>query len=611
MAVLSCDSPNSIENHLGEPVMTRQAIQGIVEQIYDEVDNPSGDVTEIIKDFFTALDMYREYGSESHVLALLGNKEPIIFPDSVHAMARGYEKGHFVTLESFIESMKQWGAYSRSNNTPINHALLTSGFNELMGKEAYTAQEIIPALILMLGHERVKRTPFYVETDPVWADGYLDPIQFYLLSCAVMLAEPFNPRAASTGVHQPRNVETYLRDLKMAVEMTADVRSFITGQIGEIIGIPLTWDEAIQAIVAASVVLNSYNLEITMDDHMFSRRWPESPSGSPNPFENEATAALTFDFVPHNDVSAFLVILCLGEELPPERVAGKPIFWTLEGTLPSHSEIEPLEGTTSAQGTVQAVFNTFDEKVPKLLRSDLDQPPAHGNVTARAKELLPGKWRSLEFIMREVKSTGLEAKHVTVQHYKFPEIQVSFETKYTYYNPTYLDDILKTHYYSTGVQMTLTSDETYYYGTSGLYNNTTLVPDCEGTELLSKIDGEIYVIIPNDASQSDVSMIVFSYPPPLENIHHVNCYDPEMPPLQLVLAGWGPFTQHAGIPMEEDELYTIMLAILSGEPIATNYSNVLGPWSQLSTISGIAVTEYTEPTEETNGVYVKVQIRRK
>ncbi len=610
--LLSCGGPNDQDGLLRVEVMDRQVLQGIAESIYDEAKKSSGGNLEaIIQELFESLDMYVELGSEDHIEFLLGSQKPVVFPINVKAMAKGYEKGILVTVESFVDAMEDWGAFRRSNNTPITHGLLTSSFDGLMDQEAYTVEEIIPALILLLGHERVKRTPFYIKEHPVWADEYLDPIQFFLLSCAVMMTGPHSTHSTSAAVLQTRNTQSHLQELKSILELAYDVRSFITSQIGAIIGIPLTWDEALQAIIAASVVLNSYNLEVEMDERMFDRRWPENPGGSPNPFETNVTATLTFDFVPHNDASAFLVIFCLGQDLP-ENGAGKPLTWTLEGNLPEHSKLEPMSGTTSSQGTVEADFSTFDEKVPRLLRTGFN-PPAYGNITARVKELLPGKWRTLEAIVREVKETGLDAKFVTIQHYEFPQIQVRFKTWYKYYNPTELDDILNANYYAGGVPMTLSADETYYYGTSDLYNDSTFVPDCPLTEMTSTTGGSIYVYLFNNPANSYLHMFTYGFPT-YETLNFVDCYDPEKPPNpNYVTYGIAPFMNHAGNPLSDDEVAQLFMSIITGQidDYTSLPSNIIDQhWTKDSSVGGIAIAEYKEPFEDTDGVNVKVEIRK-
>lgn len=600
MVMVSCGGPQEFEGQVRNVVIDREALENIAKQIYDEVNKPSGGNTEgIIKDFFESLDMYVELGSEDHIQYLLGSQKPVVFPINVKAMAMGYEKGILVTLESFITAMEEWGAFIRPNtHSPITYAHLTNSFAFLMDADEYTAEEIIPALILFLGHERVKQTPFYIKSDAVWADGYLDPIQFFLLSCAVMMSGPvYSPTASSYSASHINQART-LQDLQSIFE-ALNLRKLITEQVAKVIGIPLTWEEALQAIIAASVVLNSYELNVTMDESILNKKWLENPGGS-TPYESNVTASLSFDFVPHNQFSRELVLFCLGErELPDQGgTPDKPITWTLEGTLPSHSAIEPLEGATSAQGTVQALFKAFDEDVPEMLRKDRDTP-AHGNVTARAKNLLPWKWRTIEAIVREVKEVGLDAQFVNVHFYKFPNINVEFDVTVTFDSD---DWFVSTRYYASFPLELDKSENVYKSTTRPLYNTFRSDgqafhkdPDCSLTvPLVQDGDMNLRILLSND--KTDLDMFINAGPLPGKRFHVV-CPEGETDtgiPIPLCWAGW--------ILAHED---TFEYGIGG---INLVFNRILGPWTK-GAGNIIATTDYTVNVEQYT-VNTKVKLSR-
>jgi len=405
--------------------------------LYDSVD--AGGSDEVLRDSMTALDLYKSpVANLDEFVSLIDSGEVFIIEEQIAAMSDGFDEGILVPVESFVEVMADWGAYVRATGSPLTLPDFNSIFEGLHGKEFLREEEVIPAMVLALGHERKERMPGYDHDDPIWADGYLDPLQFLLLSYSVLLSgNEFSPSmhgGTPGGVSQPPAYSTSILDdfdswsEYFDREMRKKIRDFVRDAISELVGIPLTRADALKAIIAGSVVLYGYSFDMDVPSSSVNRRCPENPPSS-EPHETIVEATLQFEFIERNELSRVIVEYCLGESTPDNgRVTRNPVEWSLDGEVENHGTLHVHDTETNNMGECRATFSADDEIVPRVLRNPELSDVAGGTVQVIARELLPNKWRGLEAIAREFRGVGVAATYLTVNYHLFPDIRVRFDT---------------------------------------------------------------------------------------------------------------------------------------------------------------------------------------
>ena len=383
--------------------------------LYDTVEAEASPA-DLIRDLVDAFGWYvAEDAAPSDVEEAMAGRVPVVLEDHVLGMARGFESALFVTVDSFVASMVEFGAYSKVTSAPLTLTDLSDGLAPLVAQEVYETNEVVAALIVHLGLERATRAGAL--DDAVWGDGLLDPLQFMLLAYAVLLSGDDDAvgQVAPRGRHD--GVPHDLKNLKIVVDLALPF-----------IGVPGPVD-VVPAVVCMSALIPSYVMRLEIDEDSIRRRWPENPAGS-SPYQSELRATLVFDFVPRNQAWRIIIEEACGAPLPPVGpVSGSTVGWLLGGELPQHGSLEVHDAETGPSGVASATYVAFDERVPRLLRHGLP-PAASGSVSVSATNVLPWKWRNLMLIRRAKGEGPRAATRIFVRHYEFPELEavVAYES---------------------------------------------------------------------------------------------------------------------------------------------------------------------------------------
>ena len=137
------------------------------------------------------------------------NNEPFVLDVQLQAMVKGYENGSLVTLKSFCAAFAEAGV--RIADGPLTEAYLTNSLAPLVGKPTIEPKELLPALVLAIGHARAVQVDGMI-SNPVWGDDYLDPLQFILLSYAFQSLLVMQTSSSSARQWIPADVTPIARE---------------------------------------------------------------------------------------------------------------------------------------------------------------------------------------------------------------------------------------------------------------------------------------------------------------------------------------------------------------------------------------------------------------
>ena len=469
--------------------------------LYDTVEAEASPA-DLIRDLVDAFGWYvAEDAALSDVEEAMAGRVPVVLEDHVLGMARGFESALFVTVDSFVVAMVEFGAYSQVTSDPLTLADLSDGLAPLVAQEVYETNEVVAALIVHLGLERATRAGAL--DDAVWGDGLLDPLQFMLLAYAVLLSGDDDAvgQVAPRGRHD--GVPHDLKNLKIVVDLALPF-----------IGVPGPVD-VVPAVVCMSALIPSYVMRLEIDEDSIRRRWPENPAGS-SPYQSELRATLVFDFVPRNQAWRIIIEEACGAPLPPVGpVSGSKVDWLLGGELPQHGSLEVHDAETGPSGVASATYVAFDERVPRLLRHGLP-PAAHGKVSVWARNVLPWEWRNLILVRRGMGEGPIAATRINVSHYEFRELEAVIEVS---------TEILAPGQQTTGkltarVRLRLDDSETTYEGSTTWSNEAATISAPPTVYVLNALHdgGPFDVVLPVPASEHELRFgMGVPEPPPSEN----------------------------------------------------------------------------------------------
>ncbi len=498
------------------------AIEALAAELYDELEKANGDPSAVIRDIVDSLGLYKGLSASlAEIKAQLAQGAPVYLEDHVLTMADAYQTGMMVDLETYIQAMVLQGAYNRNPRGPLTSDYLAGHLSPLLTRSEYPLEEVAPALILYLGHERASRSNNKV--DPVWADNLLDPLQLSLLTYLIILSSDQTVQdlaaeaAALKGTDRQQdndlpipNTSTLFAGNNTSLSSQDDWRSILGGLFStqtwtsgraaefmtEIIG---TTDYDLKKVMCFIIVLYGYNVTLEVEHNEINKIWEENPAGS-SPYETDLTARLRFNYVPSNIVSEELFDGECDDIIIPTvgPVAGKSIEWTMSGELRGHGTFGGSinDHTFDNNGVAKATYRASTE-IAKLYRRGSPEV-ATGQLHVNVGELLPANWRNLEVVTQYYGQSAMAAKPVKVNYYEYPELILDFRSSQMVtgghpYAVTY------TGLFTAQVPLDPKRQEiangvfAYYYEGTGalLYENSLFVLDGFSTASYQRFDGEI------------------------------------------------------------------------------------------------------------------------
>lgn len=367
---------------------------------------------------------------------------PLMFLPQVAEMADAFNDGGFVSLDSFIAAANNQGAKQQGTNNPLTRDYLTLKFAAYVSKANYEPKQVLPAFVLALGKERVKRFPPQ-KPDPLWGDGLLDPLQLTLLLYSVSYADagplpttvPMASVPQASGVVYPYMAgslvigpiqASLIASVAGADPIGAFIKDQIQGQVeGEVqdmIGVPLDKYDAAQVSVCGSLLLYGHKLKVTTTPKLIYHK------DGTKPWSTRVDATLSFqdDYWDNYLPVDRWMLENLGNCKLPRRgtVEGKPLEWSVSDGLREHGNYNITPAQTDGNGRASANWQTVPETTPESQRTFFNQRDAVGAAIVRAGSLVPG-WSGLERVVGALRDTGNTGDSpITVIYYKVPQYRV-------------------------------------------------------------------------------------------------------------------------------------------------------------------------------------------
>jgi hypothetical protein len=340
------------------------------------------------------------------------DRDELLFVDfQLSALMQAYDNGIMIPLDDFIFSLEDFGIVTLGPDEVVTKEFLDNQVTSIFGKDSIVDEEMLLALIMHLGRERLILLE-HEFVDELWGDDWLDPLQFMLLTYGFLFVDELEDEKGFYGNNQ--------NSYSFGEKTLAQSRRRIPGNLGATVRVkkPKPYGEAIKGSVCVSTIMLSYLFMVKGEPVEIYRRWPENPEA--RDYISDITAALFFDFVPGGPAQVYLLEKACGFDIPPygsEGGADKPIRWTVEDEIRDHGQITESENVTNSSGVASAKFHSFDEQVAPEFRTGLTNV-ATGVVRARARNLVPG-WGALEAASRLFRQeVGDDAVRLNVRYYE-------------------------------------------------------------------------------------------------------------------------------------------------------------------------------------------------
>jgi len=401
-------------------------VRAVASGLYDQIQQPQPLDPAEVSLFFSVFGIATlESTNDTAYQAAVAAQAPFMFDFQVQAIANKLVQSWFVSWDSFIAQMADLGAADRSGQ-PLSRSYLTAQLAPLLTKDPYQYSELLPALVLALGQERASRCPGG-DADPVLGDDLMDPIQFNLMAYGCMMASlgpgpGLRPQPSTPITHRPK--DNPIPTLTGWAPGLA--RGAATAWLGEQIGFPLGYKASPQAVVCASIVLYSYDVQVTPDpDHIYQKSDPPN-----NPYQSQITATVNFNF--RQDIDSLpkqIALWAAGCDFPqPGAQNNVQVEWEITDELPQHGMLTQLD-TLTRDGQAQATYEAFDEPVPPVFQAMTSPKAAIGYVSLRVMNVLP-KWSKLVAIVRLGNPNLAAGKtSLTVYYYKWPQLTLDFDSE--------------------------------------------------------------------------------------------------------------------------------------------------------------------------------------
>jgi hypothetical protein len=498
-------------------------VDSVATELYLQV-SAGEDVTPEIAGILGAFMPVLGEANEGTIDSLLAAGQPFAVDFQAGLIAQSFQSGTMFTVDNFIDAAADAGATALDGTTPITREYLTALLTPVAQQSTYTSVDILPALVLALGRARIRQTGA-ASTDAVWSDGLLDPLQTTLLMYAVQFAGADDAASslvgpAATPAPTPSRFAPHPATIgQWALKLKGVGFGIVGSIIGKLVEFPIGPIQSAQATVCASIMMNSYKLQMSASQRDL---WHRDPSHPTHPYQSQITAALTFNFVP-NALGSWLLPK-IGCPIPPVGAApGKSVTWSTEDPLPDHGGLIDQQLQTDANGQAQATYQTVAELVPGGLQATPEKSVT-GLVKASASGLIPG-WKRLEATLDYLTPVD-EGIRLNVQYHELPQaLDVTFQTALSVRNSPagYNIDVAAT---GSG-QIPLVRPDVVVYGADipvsyQSFDISTVNPQgCDRVSPAGTTNGTMFAqlsLLPDSSGQLAAAVMASSTPP----IEHIN-----------------------------------------------------------------------------------------
>jgi hypothetical protein len=309
-------------------------------------------------------------------LALIKAGKPAVFDAQLETIGQGYANRMAVKVDSLMADLTAQGVKAANPSGPLTSAYLKTALMSLVGKTSYAPAETLPGLVIALGQERARRLSLS-GADPVWGDGWLDPLQYTLL----LYGFGFPGIHAVAGVNSthPSVHSGSLTWVKNGVDQQSSgfFDNLLNGlnllNIPDYVFCGLYYISHARLVLSGPVSVYHKQTDVT----------------SPPPFQATLTGTL-FLTAPSPRETDIMNLAGCPTPPNPGPFPGKTIRWSLDSVAQQHGSFTNQETTTKVDGTVTATYETVSELTPQASRIPLALQKDQGLLTAEATDLVPG-----------------------------------------------------------------------------------------------------------------------------------------------------------------------------------------------------------------------------
>lgn len=393
------------------------------------------DVTPDIAALLGSLAPVLHAGDTASLSTRLAAGQPVVLDFQATLVAQAYHANTGYGLDNFFAAMADAGVTAQDPAGPLTRDYLTAKLAPLVSQQAYTAHDIVPAIVLALGHARARRSTAGV-TDDVWGDDHLDPLQAMLLMYAFDFSAS-DGAAARTVANRQQSL--HARRLAVSAQSVSELPSFGDGAafddaslIAPLVNTSVDPADAPSLGVCDEVLLDGYQFDVLLSA---LNVWHRDAAHPDHPSASDVTATVGYYYTPSS--AERLSLTMLGCQIPtPGPIVGKTVFWTSDDPLPEHGALSAAQSTTDASGNAVVTFQAVDESVPAGLQLR-EAPTTSGTITAQLPTINP-RFPLLALVEgHAVYDTLLTTAVLTVHHYAFPDtLQLHVETSLASNDPS-------------------------------------------------------------------------------------------------------------------------------------------------------------------------------
>ncbi len=351
-------------------------VKAIARQVYDQV-QAGQDLKPLLGGIFEGLGIpvLSESADGNKGVAMIKAGKPAIFDVQLDMIGQGYANGIAVNLDSFMADLTDHGVQDASTSGPLTSAYLKAAMTGLVGKTSYSPQETLPGLVIALGQERARRLGL-TASDPVWGDGWLDPLQYALLAYGFS----FPGIHSVTGVKFTNPTANWgsLTWVKNGTNQTSS--GFFDNLLKNLN--PLNYSDY---VICGLYTINHTQIVMVGPQAVYHK---QSDVTSPPPYQATITGSLLISAPSPTQRDLLILAGCKIPNNGP--LPGKTISWSLDSVAQQHGSFTKTDSQTSGDGTATAVYQTIDETTPQAARIPLTMKKAQGQIQAEVLGLVDG-----------------------------------------------------------------------------------------------------------------------------------------------------------------------------------------------------------------------------
>jgi hypothetical protein len=354
----------------------RSDVRAVARQVYDQA-QAGQDLKPLLGGIFEGLGIpvLSESTDGQKGVAMIKAGKPAVFDVQLEMIAQGFANGMAINLDSFMADLTDHGVEAASTPGPLTSAYLKAAMLGLVGKTSYSPQETLPALVIALGQEHARRLGL-TAADPVWGNGWLDPLQYALLAYGFSF-----PGIHSVAGVKPAN-PTANADMLTWVKKGLDQTS--PGFFDDLLKNLKPWNYA-DYVICGLYTIDKSQIVMVGPQAVYHK---QSDVGSPPPYQATITASLLISAPSPTQRDLLILAGCTIPGAGP--LPNKTISWSLDSVAQQHGSFTKSDTKTQTDGTVTAIYQTIEETTPQAARMPLTMQKAQGVIQAEVLDLVDG-----------------------------------------------------------------------------------------------------------------------------------------------------------------------------------------------------------------------------